>query len=182
MTLSQIRREVNALKRKYAKALAVVRLRRLAQEFCEDWEANGKDDKPVTNSIAWGQWFIKRGYRPRSFNGLFDCIRRCTDEKEAPLPVEIVKALIPWPWGKYRTIIDNVFRHGFLSQDRPPRRAPDSRRISPADITPAFPIMAQQDLPWPIGSLSQATADARADNHSPPAVWQDTQLADKLWT
>ena len=150
MTLSQIKREVNALKRKYAKALAVVRLRRLAQEFCEELDANREEGKPAMNTVESGQWFIKRGYRPRSLNRLFDCIRRSTEQKEAPKAYDIVKALIPWPWGKYRTIIDNIFTNRHLFEDRPPRRAPQRRSIDPADLPPVFPIMAREDWPWDI--------------------------------
>ena len=46
MTLSEIKREVRALKRKYAVALAVVRLRRAAREFCDEWEATREEKKP----------------------------------------------------------------------------------------------------------------------------------------
>ena len=45
MTLSEIKREVRALKRKYAVALAVVRLRRAAREFCDEWEATREEKK-----------------------------------------------------------------------------------------------------------------------------------------
>ena len=45
MTLSEIKREVRALKRKYAAALAVVRLRRAAREFCDEWEATRENGK-----------------------------------------------------------------------------------------------------------------------------------------
>ena len=97
MTLSQIKREVNALKRKYAKALAVVRLRRLAQEFCDEWDANRVEGKPAMQAIDSGQWFIKRGYRPRSLNRLFDYIRRCTEAKEAPKAYDILRPSSPGP-------------------------------------------------------------------------------------
>ena len=38
MTLSQIRNRVQALQRKYAKELAVYRLRRMAEEIFHDWK------------------------------------------------------------------------------------------------------------------------------------------------
>ena len=46
MTLSEIKREVRALNRKYAAALAVVRLRRAAREFCDEWEATREEKSP----------------------------------------------------------------------------------------------------------------------------------------
>ena len=38
-TLSQIRSGINALRRKYAKELAIYRLRQLAEELCDQWAA-----------------------------------------------------------------------------------------------------------------------------------------------
>ena len=38
MTLSQIRRRVNALKRRFAPELAIIRLRRIAESVSEDWD------------------------------------------------------------------------------------------------------------------------------------------------
>ena len=188
MTLSQIKREVNALKRKYAKALAVVRLRRLAQEFCDEWDANRVEGKPAMQAIDSGQWFIKRGYRPRSLNRLFDYIRRCAEAKEAPKAYDIVKALIPWPWGKYRTIIDNIFENRHLFEDRPPRRAPLRRPIDPADLPPAFPIMAREDWPWdldlwfPFPSREPSGSQAAAAAAGPSGKQQDSTSKVLLWT
>ena len=64
MTLSEIKREVRALKRKYAVALAVVRLRRAAREFCDEWEATREEKKPTPNAVETDQWFYIRGFRP----------------------------------------------------------------------------------------------------------------------
>ena len=38
--LGHIRRRVESLKRRFAPALTVIRLRRLSQEFCDQWEAS----------------------------------------------------------------------------------------------------------------------------------------------
>ena len=43
MTLSQIRNRIQALQLKYAKELAVYRLRRQAEEICDQWERAGGD-------------------------------------------------------------------------------------------------------------------------------------------
>ena len=49
-TLSQLRRRVDALKRKYARELAVVRLRRQAEEFSHRWARDVADRKPAPQS------------------------------------------------------------------------------------------------------------------------------------
>ncbi len=186
MTLSQIKREVNALKRKYAKAIAVVRLKRLAMEFCDEWEANQREGKPPMQDIEASQWFIKRGHKPRSLSRLFDCIRRCTGKKETPLAIDVVKALIPWPWGKYRTIIDNIFKNSHLFEDRPPRRSPDRRPVDPADLPPVFPIMAREDWPWPIRELFPSAfgckSSAQPDSPVPIGPQQASLSNVRLWT
>ena len=167
MTLSQMKREVNALKRKYARALIVVRLRRLATEFCDEWEANQLEGKPPMQDIQSGQWFIKRGYTPNSFNALFDCVRRSKEKKEPPVAIDLVKALIPWSWPKYRTLIDNIIGNGHRSVDQPPRRTPEHHNIDPASLPPAFPITAPQDWPWPIRELFPSLLPERVcDNTS----------------
>ncbi len=43
MTLGQIRNRIQALQLKYAKELAVYRLRRQAEEICHQWERAGGD-------------------------------------------------------------------------------------------------------------------------------------------
>ena len=50
MTLSQIKKEINALKRQYAVPLAVVRIRRLAHDFCNQWETAREEGKPTMHT------------------------------------------------------------------------------------------------------------------------------------
>ena len=96
MTLSEIKREVRALKRKYAAALAVVRLRRAAREFCDEWEATREEKKPTPNPVETDQWFYIRGSRLKGHHFFMDYINRCKKTKEDPLPMDIVRGLMPW--------------------------------------------------------------------------------------
>ena len=50
MTLSQIKKEIHALKRQYAVPLAVVRIRRLAHDFCNEWETAREEGKPTMHT------------------------------------------------------------------------------------------------------------------------------------
>ena len=50
-TLSQLRRRVDALKRKYASKLAVVRLRHLAEDFSQQWAREVAECAPPLNPI-----------------------------------------------------------------------------------------------------------------------------------
>ena len=57
MTLGQIRREIEALKRKYAKELTILRLRRQAEEVCDQWEraVNDQQEPPQPHAVV-GRW------------------------------------------------------------------------------------------------------------------------------
>ena len=180
MTLSQLKKEVNSLKRKYASQLAVVRLRRLAQEFCDQWEAARDAGKPSSmTTVESGQWFIQMGFRPRSFNGLFDCVRRCNENKEEPLPIEIVKAFLPW--AGYRNIIRGVFKNVFTLGDQTPRRLPLRGAVNTGDVTPAFPIMEPlwAGLPCPV---AQGPSAIRPVGPAPLVQRQASTSTIRLWT
>ena len=85
MTLSEIKREVRALKRKYASALAVVRLRRAAREFCDEWEATREEKKPTPNAVETDQWFYIRGFRLKGHHFFMDYINRCKEDQGRPI-------------------------------------------------------------------------------------------------
>ena len=87
MTLSEIKRQVNALKRKYAVALAVVRLRRAAREFCDEWEATREEKKPTPTPVETDLWFCIRGFRHKGHHFFMDYINRCGRPR---------KTLCPW--------------------------------------------------------------------------------------
>ena len=53
MTVSQLRRRVNALKRKFAPELAVISLRRVAEAVADDWDSSQSLEPPdVIGRIA----------------------------------------------------------------------------------------------------------------------------------
>ena len=58
MTLAQIRRRVNALKRKFVLELAIIRLRRIAESVANDWDL---DEPPEPHDVI--QRVAKAGFR-----------------------------------------------------------------------------------------------------------------------
>ena len=52
MSLSRIRNRIEALERKFAVPLAVVRLRPLAEKVCDEWAAAKAADKPLPKAQA----------------------------------------------------------------------------------------------------------------------------------
>ncbi len=93
---------IRHLQRRLAKDLAIIRLRRLAQEFCDDYEDAVKDDPPASHLELdrMGSAFIpsigKAGFRLSTFMALRKYFERCLDYKRLPTPRDIVGALLPW--------------------------------------------------------------------------------------
>ena len=65
MTLSEIRRRIDALKRRFARELAIIRLRRTAQAVADDWDP---DRPPEPHDVI--QRFVKAGCRLPTFGNL----------------------------------------------------------------------------------------------------------------
>ena len=65
MTLSEIRRRIDALKRRVARELAIIKLRRVAEAVADDWTP---DDPPEPSDVI--QRFVKAGCRLPTFANL----------------------------------------------------------------------------------------------------------------
>ena len=110
MSLSQLRNRVNALKRKLAVPLAVVRLRPLAEEYCRECaqaradssnpKAPSKPTPPPGVSVETGTLpFIRRiaahGFRLPTFMDLHRYLERCRAVDSLPESHEIIRRLLP---------------------------------------------------------------------------------------
>ena len=102
MTLSQIKAQVEALCRKYAKELELYRLGKVSSEFCDevaDALTNPKSG-PVKDPFDWVSVLFKRmakrGYGPRSLPAVQNYLSRCLQELHViPQPREVLRALLP---------------------------------------------------------------------------------------
>ena len=91
MTLSQIRRRVDALMRRFARELAILKLLRIAESVSNEWDPS---DPPEPNTVIAS--VANAGFRLPTFMALrryLDNIRRHQDVPEAE---EMVLALLPW--------------------------------------------------------------------------------------
>ena len=91
MTISQLRRRIDALKRKFARELIIIKLRRIANAVADDWTS---DRPPEPSDVI--QHIVKAGFRLPTFARLhryLDDIRR---EGEVPVPNTMVLSLLPW--------------------------------------------------------------------------------------
>ena len=101
MTLSQIRRAIEALKRRFATELTIIKLRRLAQAVSDDWDP---DRPPEPSDVI--QRFVKAGCRLSTFTNLSRYLNRTRREGDIPGPVDMVVNLLPWiDAGRYRELL-----------------------------------------------------------------------------
>ena len=89
MTLSEIRRAIEALKRKFATELAIIKLRRIAEAVANDWDP---DQPPAPPDVI--RRFVKAGCRLSTFGNLARYLNRTRGD--VPEPGEIVVSLLPW--------------------------------------------------------------------------------------
>ncbi len=91
MTLAQIRRRVNALKRKFVLELAILRLRRIAEAVADDWDpSNPPEPHDVIQRVA------KAGFRLSTFMRLQHYLKDTRSQGDVPEPRRIVTSLLPW--------------------------------------------------------------------------------------
>ena len=101
MTISEIRRRINALKRKFAAELVIIQMRRIAETVAEEWTP---DDPPEPADVI--HRIARAGFRLPTFmrlRGYLDDTRR---KGEVPEPEAIVLNLLPWAWDhRYRDLL-----------------------------------------------------------------------------
>ena len=91
MTISQIRRRVNALMRKFAPELAIIKMRRIAQAVSDDWDPT---DPPEPHDVI--QRVAKAGFRLPTFMRLRRYLNDTQRQGDCPEPERIVLDLLPW--------------------------------------------------------------------------------------
>ena len=94
-TLSQLRRRVDALQRKYARELAVVRLRRLAEEHSLQWTYATCQGQPLPQPQPFTRRIAKSGYRLKTFVALDNYLERCQEQGTIPDCLGIISSLLP---------------------------------------------------------------------------------------
>ena len=91
MTISQLRRRIDALKRRFARELAIVKLRRIAESVADNWNP---DDPPEPDDVI--QRVARAGFRLATFGRLAHCLRDARRRGDPPDPESFVCSLLPW--------------------------------------------------------------------------------------
>ena len=98
MTITQIRNQIHSLQRKFAKELAVYRLRQLAEEIAADWAIATAEEEQLPQPHQVVRRVAREGHVLRTYMNLSRYIQRCLDNGECLNPQKIVLALLPWAW------------------------------------------------------------------------------------
>ena len=96
MTYSQIRRQVDALMRKYRRELAIYRTRRVASEISDQWMIATANQQPKPEPSDCVQKFVSAGLRLKTFMSLRNYIQRCIKDERFPEVRAMLTTLLPW--------------------------------------------------------------------------------------
>ena len=106
MTISQLRRRIDALKRQFAPELAILKLRRIAEAVSDEWDPS---EPPEPHDVV--QRVAKAGFRLNTFGRLSNYLKDIRRQGDVPEAESIILQLLPWAWkDRYRK---------FLSWDLP---------------------------------------------------------------
>ena len=106
MTLSEICHRIDALKRRFARELAIIKLRRTAQAVANDWDPS---EPPEPSAVI--QRFVKAGCRLPTSGNLARYLNNTRRRGDVPEPCDMVVNLLPW--------IDSDRYHELLRWDLP---------------------------------------------------------------
>ena len=95
-TLSQLRRQIDALQIKYAKELAIYRLRPITEQISNDWARAVADRQPVPEPHTFVRRISNAGFLLPTYASLHQYLERIRREGRLPEPRQILLALLPW--------------------------------------------------------------------------------------
>ena len=94
--LRSLRTRVDALLRKYAREIAIVRVTRLAREFSLQWTVAVADRQSPPESHPFILRVADAGFRLTTFMSVHKYLERCRDQDTLPDSHKMVRALLPW--------------------------------------------------------------------------------------
>ncbi len=95
MSLSQLRSEVNAIKRKLVRELRVVRARRVAEDYCGLWKDLVARKKLPPDPFRLIRNLFKHTRQPGDFAAADGYLNKCRERRHLPDPDAILRRLLP---------------------------------------------------------------------------------------
>ena len=90
MTISQIRTRINSLMRRFARELAIVKLRPIAESVADQWDT---ESPPEPADVI--RRVVKAGFRLNTFTRLSSYLKDMRRQGDVPDPYIIVCRLLP---------------------------------------------------------------------------------------
>ena len=97
-TLSEIRREIRALQRKYHKQLAIYRMRRVTEEVHHEYARAVADRQEPPKPLEVIRKIADKGFRLTTWMHLLNYLEKVREKNEIPEPRRMLLALFPWAW------------------------------------------------------------------------------------
>ena len=118
MTLSEIKREIRSLQRKYHKEIAIYRLRRASEEVYNDYARAVGDRQDPPKPLEIIRRIADQGFRLTTWMHLHNYLDKVREQGDIPEPRRIVLALLPWAW-------KSKYDHYLTRELPPPDPKPD---------------------------------------------------------
>ena len=140
MSIARLRNQLEALERKLALPLAVIRAKRVAQDICDHWAKAQADQKPLPTPFEVVQMAREAGIRYASFMDLNLYIQRCLKEKRSPEPEGFLHSVLPR--ASANGMVRAAMQRDSASSDPSPRRSGET----PKPLYPAWLIAFPQEI------------------------------------
>ena len=94
-TFTSLRRQVDALMRKYARELAIYHFRPVADQIAQMWAIAVANKQPKPDPLSCIRKVVDAGYRLNTFTALRAYLKQCRRFGHLPDPQEIAERLFP---------------------------------------------------------------------------------------
>ena len=111
-TLSEIKREIRALQRKYHRELTIYRMRRVTEQVQHDYARAVADRQEPPKPLEIIRRIADQGFRLTTWIRLHNYLDKVREAGEIPEARRMVQDLLPWVW---ETKYDNL-----LTRELPP--------------------------------------------------------------
>ena len=105
-TLSDIRREIRALRRKYHRELTIYRMRRITEQVHHDYARAVADRQEPPRPLEIVRRIADQGFRLTTWMNLVKYLERVKEAGDIPDPRSMVSNLLTWAWeSKYDRLL-----------------------------------------------------------------------------
>ena len=105
-TLSEIKREIRSLQRKYHKELTIYRMRRATEEVHCDYARAVADQQETPKPLEIIRRIADKGFRLTTWMHLHNYLDKVREAGDVPEPRRMLLALLPWAWeSKYDRLL-----------------------------------------------------------------------------